>query len=120
MKRAAAIQELFQKQSKAPRKSHGVVTPATSSSPLLDQENAERHKWAARLEQIGRRAGSWARLWEDPAAGEGLSPLESEKLRHLVLTSGAPRTIATYVRVWERMETWLTSIELAGLPTHNP
>ena len=120
MKRAAAIQELFQKQSKAPRKSHGVVTPATSSSPLLDQENAERHKWAARLEQIGRRAGSWARLWEDPAAGEGLSPLESEKLRHLVLTSGAPRTIATYVRVWERMETWLTSIDWPVYPLTTP
>lgn len=104
MKRAAAIQDLFQKQVKAPRRAVGQPEPASSSSPLLDQENADRHKWATRLEQIGRRAGVHWKLWEDPSTGEGLSPAESERLRQLVLTAGAPRTVAMYVRVWERFE----------------
>ena len=120
MKRAAAIQDLFQKPVKAPRRASGQPEPPSSSSPLLDQENAERHKWAARLEQIGRRAGSFARLWEDPSTGEGLSPAENEKLRQLVLTAGAPRTMAMYVRVWERMETWLSSVKIPVFPLSTP
>ena len=120
MKRAAAIQDLFQKPVKAPRRASGQPEPQSSSSPLLDQENAEHHKWAARLEQIGRRAGSFARLWEDPSTGEGLSPAENEKLRQLVLTAGAPRTMAMYVRVWERMETWLSSVKIPVSPCQPP
>ena len=116
LKRAAAIQDMFSKQLKAPRRAAGAPEPPSSSSPLLDQENAERHKWAARLEEIGRRAGSHAKLWDDPSTGEGLSPAESEKLRHLVLTAGAPRTMAAYVRTFERLETWFAARGLEVFP----
>lgn len=72
-KRAAAVQDLFRHQTKAPRRVQDAgAVERVSSTPLLDQENAERKKWAARLEQIGRRAGPASRLWGEPATGEGL------------------------------------------------
>ena len=120
-KRAAAVQDLFKHQAKAPRRVHDTgAGEAVSSTPLLDQENAERRKWAARLEQIGKRAGSASRLWEDPQTGDGLSPAESDRLRQLVLTAGAPRTIASYVRIFEKFETWLNKEGIPVFPLTTP
>ncbi|CAK8992680.1 Uncharacterized protein SCF082_LOCUS3184 [Durusdinium trenchii] len=120
-KRAAAVQDLFKHQTKAPRRVQDAgAGDAVSSTPLLDQENAERRKWAARLEQIGKRAGSASRLWEDPQTGDGLSPAESDRLWQLVLTAGAPRTIASYVRIFEKFETWLNKEGIPVFPLTTP
>eukprot|EP00434_Breviolum_minutum_P002120 symbB.v1.2.001872.t1/scaffold79.1/size344139/3 len=77
-----------------------------SNTPLLDKEQAERSKWAARLEAIGRRAGSESKLLTVQDQSDELSSLEMTKLRNLVLLSGAPRTMAVHVRSFEKFEQW--------------
>ena len=77
-----------------------------SNTPLLDKEQAERSKWAARLEAIGRRAGSESKLLTVQDQSDELSSLEMTKLRNLVLLSGAPRTVAVRVRSFEKFEQW--------------
>ena len=47
--------------------------------------NAERWKWAAKLEAIGQRAGSASKLLADTENSEALTTSEVEKLRKLVL-----------------------------------
>ena len=83
---------------------------SSSNSPLLDQEMAEKLKWARRLEDIATRAGPFAGIIEDHCpAGEGpeiLSSLEKERLKSLVLTAGAPSTMSGHVRRFERFECW--------------
>ena len=55
----------------------------SSATPLLDQENAVKAKWAGRLEAIGRRAGVHSKLLNDQGANEELAPGEAAKLREL-------------------------------------
>ena len=43
----------------------------------------------------------------DTANSEGLSTAETARLRQLVLSSGAPRTMAAHISTWERFEEWL-------------
>ena len=83
-----------------------VDQPDPSNTPLLDKEQAERSKWAARLEAIGRRAGSESKLLTVQDQSDELSSLEMTKLRNLVLLSGAPRTMAVHVRSFEKFEQW--------------
>ena len=85
-------------------KSRSSLSPASSSTtPLLDQELAEKQKWAARLQAIADRAGSHATT--SPAA-EILSNEERSRLQLLVLTSGAPATMSNYIRKFEKLELW--------------
>ena len=102
---------------KAPKRAKIAPEEQVSATPLLDQENAQRHMWATKLEEIGRRAGQWSKLLTDQTESSTLTPTESAKLRQLVLTCGAPRTMAAQIRAWEKFELWAAvhSLELYPL-----
>eukprot|EP00435_Cladocopium_sp_Y103_P002058 s5775_g1.t1 len=85
-------------------------------TPLLDQENAARWKWASKLEEIGKRAGGQSKLLLDTSNSVELSSSETAKLRQLVLSSGAPRTMAAHISAWERFEDWATSEGFSVFP----
>ncbi|CAE7224530.1 unnamed protein product [Symbiodinium sp. CCMP2592] len=87
------------------RPSLAAKKPASSSStPLLDQENAEKQKWAKRLRAIADRAGDHAK---PKAPDQGLlSPEEKARLQLLVFTSGAPSTMSNHIRRFEKFESW--------------
>ena len=91
-------------------------TEGESVTPLLDQENAVKAKWAGRLEAIGRRAGQFAKLLNEHEASEELAPGEAAKLRKLVLSSGAPRTMSAHVRAVERFEHWAAFADVEAFP----
>ena len=105
-RRAGAIKALSGHPVNPPRKFLKASSETPSATPLLDQENAARWKWAARLEEIGRKAGTFSKLLLDTANEKGLSHAEVARLRQLVLSSGAPRTMATHVTNWERFADW--------------
>lgn len=105
LRQAAVIKSLLNKPS-APKKTRTGVGPSPSNTPLLDAENAEQAKWAARLEAIGKRAGQHAKLFSNEETCAELSASESARLRQLVLISGAPRTMAAHIRAFERWECW--------------
>eukprot|EP00435_Cladocopium_sp_Y103_P045646 s123_g13.t1 len=52
-----------------------------SHTPLLDRENAARWKWASKLEEIGKRAGQHSKLLNETSNSEGLSAVETARLR---------------------------------------
>ena len=116
LRKQAAIRALVSKPARDPKRMKTAKDAPAGSTPLLDHEQAERHKWGAKLEEIGRRAGSWAKLFEKRQDGEELSAGESARLRHLVLTSGAHRTMAAHVRAWERFELWIVANHLTMFP----
>ena len=89
---------------------------SSSFTPLLDQENAVKAKWASRLEAIGKRAGQFAKLLNEHETSEELAPGEAAKLRKLVLSSGAPRTMTAHVRAVERYEHWAAFSDLEAFP----
>eukprot|EP00435_Cladocopium_sp_Y103_P017511 s4422_g4.t1 len=102
---------------KAPNKKlKSLAQSSDSATPLLDQENNEKAKWAARLEAIGRRAGPAAKLLVQQEQSDDLSPSELARLRQLVLISGAPRTMSAHVRAFERFEHWALAQSLALYP----
>ena len=103
LRKEAAIRSLVAKPS-APSKKLKVADKSESKTPLLDKENAEKARWAARLEAIGRRAGAEAKLFNRDDQSEDLSAAEMAKLKQLVLISGAPRTMAAHIRSFERFE----------------
>ena len=92
----------------APKSLKRVQPSAASSSttPLLDMENAEKQRWAKRLSSIAERAAVHA----DPdrgASSDGiLSAEEKARLQLLVFTSGAPSTMANHMRRFEKFERW--------------
>ena len=114
-RRAGAIKALTEKRSQPPKKflKSGANQSAT---PLLDQENAARWKWAARLEEIGRKAGTFSKLLLDTENESGLSQAEVARLRQLVLSSGAPRTMSTHISNWERFSDWAVSNQIEVFP----
>ena len=116
LRKQAAIQALVQKQVKGPKRLKSEPLGHSGPTPLLDAEQAEKHKWAARLEEIGKRAGPWAKLFQSFDEGGELTQAESAKLRHLVLTSSAHRTMSAYVRSWERFELWAASSSVSLFP----
>ena len=97
--RLGAIRSLTDK---PPRKVLKPEHAHATNTPLLDQENAARLKWAARLEEIGKKAGAFSKLLIETSNETGLSPAEIARLRQLVLSSGAPRTMAVHIGNWER------------------
>ena len=90
----------------------------SSSTPLLDKENAEKARWAARLEAIGKRAGASAKLLALEDQSEDLSEDDLTKLKRMVLLSGAPRTMAVHVRAFERYELWAAMHSVDPHPLH--
>ena len=88
-RRAGATKALSGKIVNPPRKFLKTSPEPQSATPLLDQENAARWKWAARLEEIGRKAGTFSKLLLDTSNEKGLSHAEVARLRQLVLSSGA-------------------------------
>ena len=65
LRKEALIKALVSKPT-APNKRLKPDPVQPSSTPLLDKENAEKARWAARLEAIGKRAGAAASssLWK--------------------------------------------------------
>ena len=119
-RRAIAMRSLVEKPAQPPRKLLKKDSNELSPTPLLDQENAARLKWAGKLEAIGQRAGECSKLLQDTANSQGLSPAETVKLRQMVLSSGAPRTMSAHITAWERFEEWATSIGQDVFPlTHD-
>lgn len=106
--RPLAMSVLTHQSTKPPRRTMPGGEPSDSSTPLLDHENGLKLKWAARLEQIGVRAGSHAKLLTERDQSDDLSVGEMSKLRQLVLLSGAHRTMAVHVKNFEKWESWVT------------
>ena len=106
LRKEAAIRALVSKPT-APNKRLRSSEPESTKSQLLDKENAEKSKWAARLEAIGKRAGPEAKLLTRDDQSDDLTNVELAKLKQLVLISGAPRTMAAHIRSFERVEVWM-------------
>ncbi|CAL1129875.1 unnamed protein product, partial [Cladocopium goreaui] len=119
-RRKLAMKSLVSKPQQPPRKLLKKDSNDSSATPLLDQENAAKLKWSNKLEEIGKRAGVFSKLLQDTSNGEGLSAAETARLRQLVLSSGAPRTMAAHISAWERFEDWATAEGLCVFPlTHD-
>lgn len=114
LRKEAAIRSLVVKNH--PHKKLKAVDPPATSNPLLEKENADKAKWATRLEAIANRAGDQSKLFSLEGQSDDLSVGESMKLKHLVLISGAPRTMAAHIRSFERFEHWLGSTGLCFYP----
>lgn len=116
LRKQAAIRALVQKPVRDPKRRKQDPDLAAGSTPLLDHEQAERHRWAATLEEIGRRAGPHAKLFQTNENDE-LTAAETAKLRHLVLTSGAHRTMRAHIiGSWDRFELWAASQSMSVFP----
>lgn len=105
LRQTAAVKALLSKPLAPNKRSKLEAAASSSSTPLLDAESAEQSKWASRLEAIGKRAGSHAKLFQQNDQSSELSQAESTKLRQFVLISGA-RTMSMHIRSFERWETW--------------
>ena len=116
-RRLEAIKALTERRVQPPKKAHKTNSSGSqSSTPLLDQENAARLKWEKRLEEIGHRAGSFSKLLVETENESGLSAAELARLRQLVLSSGAPRTMAVHVGNWDRFVSFLDAREIPVFP----
>ena len=116
LRKQAAIKGLLHRPTPPPKRMK-VSEPSSSSTPLLDKERNAKWKWAARLEEIGKRAGNHARLFSDPEGdGVELSMGERLQLKQLVLVAGAHRTMAAHVQTYERLEKWFGAMDLALYP----
>ena len=101
--RPLAMSVLTLQSTKAPRRTVPGGEAPDTSTPLLDKENGLKLKWAARLEQIGVRAGAHSRLLVDKDQSDDLSISEMSKLRQLVLLAGAHRTMAVNIKCFEKI-----------------
>ena len=117
LRKEAMIKALVSKPT-APNKRLKSDQTQSSSTPLLDKENAEKARWAGRLEAIGKRAGAEAKLLSLDDQSEDLTDDDLAKLKRLVLLSGAPRTMAVHVRAFERYEIWASMYSLDPHPLH--
>ena len=115
LRKEAAIRSLVAKPSEKSKRLK-VTEASSSNTPLLDKENAEKARWAVRLEAIGRRAGAEAKLFTRDDQSEDLSTAEMAKLKQLVLISGAPRTMAAHIRSFERFEIFLSMQGISFYP----
>ena len=116
LRKEAAIKALVNKPAKQPSKRFKKGGDTSSNTPLLDRENAEKAKWAQRLEAIGHRAGLSAHLFSGSEKRDELSSVESMKLKQLVLASGAPRTMAAHIRAFEKFEMWAEFEDITLFP----
>ena len=119
LRRQAAMKSLLAMPKSVP-KPKLQATATCSSTPLLDAEAAEKQRWAARLEAVAGRAGDYAELNKQEAGDEMLAGPERERTKNLVLSSGAPKTMAVHTRRWEKLERWCSCCQLGGtLPAHD-
>ena len=88
---------------------------SSSTTPLLDLENAEKQKWAKRLKAIAERAGAHAKPLST-TDNEILSAEERARLQLLVFTSGAPSTMANQIRRFEKFGAWARRSSLPLYP----
>ena len=115
LRRQAAMKSLLAMPKSVPKPK--LPTSATNSStPLLDAEAAEKQRWAARLEAVAGRAGDHAELNKHEAGDETLTGPERERIKNLVLSSGAPKTMAVHVRRWEKLERWCSANSVTLYP----
>ncbi|CAE7560898.1 unnamed protein product, partial [Symbiodinium pilosum] len=77
---------------------------------------AEKQRWAARLEAVAGRAGDHAELNKHEAGDETLTGPERERIKNLVLSSGAPKTMAVHIRRWEKLERWCSANSVVLYP----
>ena len=117
LRKRAAIAALTLKPVSHPKRSKkGPEEASSSTTPLLDREKSEKRRWAARLEEIGLRAGVHAKLFHEFQLGPDLSPAEKIQVRNLVLVSGAHRTMAAHVKTFERFERWASTLDGSFCP----
>ena len=117
LRKRAAIANLSKPSISQPKKSKRCSgEPSSSSTPLLHREKSEKKKWAARLEEIGLRAGSHAKLFSEFQLGPELSAAERIQLRNRVLVSGAHRTMACHITTFERFERWASAFDWEFYP----
>ena len=117
LRKRAAIAALTSKPVSHPKRSKkGPEEASSSTTPLLDREKSEKRRWAARLEEIGLRAGVHAKLFHEFQLGPDLSPAEKIQLRNSVLVSGAHRTMAAHVKTFERFERWASTLDGSFYP----
>ena len=115
LRRQAAVKSLLAMPKSVPRPK--LPTSSTNSStPLLDAEAAEKQRWAARLEAVAGRAGDHAELNKHEAGDETLTGPERERIKNLVLSSGAPKTMAVHIRRWDKLERWCSANSVALYP----
>ena len=84
---------------------------------LKEQEAAQNQKWSLRLQEIGDRAGKFAKI--NIQEGEHvhlLSEVEKDLVKRLVLSMGSHRTLQVHVRHWERFEEWARGEGVALYP----
>ena len=112
--RALAAPVLAPKAKSAP----SAGSASSSTTPLLDLENAEKQKWAKRLKAIAERAGAHAKPLST-VDNEILSAEERARLQLLVFTSGAPSTMANHFRRIEKFEAWARRSSLPLYPITN-
>ena len=115
-RRDLAVKSLFQTPKPPSKKLKQETQASSSSTPLLDQENMEKSKWAKRLEAIGLRAGAESKLFTLQGQSDSLSAGEISRLRNLVMLSGAHRTMAAHIRAFERFEMWAVSNSVSVYP----
>ena len=112
--RALAAPVLAPKTKSAP----SAGSASSSTTPLVDLENAEKQKWAKRLKAIAERAGAHAKPLST-VDNEILSAEERARLQLLVFTSGAPSTMANHIRRIEKFEAWARRSSLPLYPITN-
>lgn len=116
LRKNAAITALLHKPTSQPKRARVEAQASTSTTPLLDKETKEKWRWAARLEAIGQRAGSEAKLFVGQERNDELSPGERLQLRQLVLVTGSYRTMAAHIQTFERFERWVSSTDMSMYP----
>lgn len=116
LRKQAAIAGLLRQQVSQPKRAKVEAPSSSSKTPLLDKEKSEKWRWAARLEDIARRAGNFSRLFKEEDQSADLSPGERLQLKQLVLIAGAHRTMAAHIPAFERFEKWASVNELALYP----
>ena len=116
LRKQSAIAALLKPAPRPPKRAKVAQPDQASATPLLDKERHAKWHWASRLEAVGRRAGVAARLFQEHASDSELSEGERLKLKQLVLTNGAHRTMAAHIQTFERLEKWAGALQLDLYP----
>ena len=84
---------------------------------LREKEISLNTKWSRRLQEIGDRAGRFAKI--NIQEGEHvhlLTDVERDMIKKMVLSMGSFRTLQVHVRHWERWEEWAKEEDLCLFP----
>ena len=116
LRKQSAIAALVKPAPRPPKRAKVAQPDQASSTPLLDKERRAKWQWASRLEAIGKRAGEAAKLFQEHVSDSELSEGERLKLKQLVLTNGAHRTMAAHIQTFERLEKWASALQIDLYP----